>query len=1068
VGVTTDLGSNVYVAGYYTNSGTSAVNLLTYNSVPQSSGYTLAAASAQGAYFVKYSPSGSPLLFTVLSGTGACAGFGVAVDAGSNIYVTGYYTSSGTVTINNLALNSTPQSSGFTLPSSTSNGMFLIKYSSTGSVISFTYLSSTNTIQGLYVNCDAGSNVYVSGFYSGTTPTVNTLTTSPITAGFTMTSGNSYFLKYGPAGGVPSYSSFVTGTFIFSTIAIDAGSNVYVGGGYDVGGPGNYYSFQSSSTPTAAGTFTNNSSTSSVYLLKFRPDGSVTMIFNPNIGSNTLTTKINAVSTDANSNVYVFGYSPAASSLLGATFTGYFFFKANPAFTSIFYSYSNLPLYFSSLTTDGSNVYAYGYNSSSSTVILPHLNSSLPFLPNATLPNGSGTFLLNYSSNGSLLSYNFIAGGQNPAVQSNSLVVVDSGSNVYVGGLYSTSGTCFFSNALSLPPTAGLSTSSGQNAMFNIFYDPTGTLFSFNQINGTGACTSRAVSVDLGSNIYMTGSYTSTSNLLVSNPVYFTIASSGINLPSSTQNAVFLTEYAPSGAVLGLTNLSGSGACVGQGLAVDGLSNVYLTGYYTNTGTSAISNVTPSSTRVASGYTLSASTQNGVFLIKYSNVGNVLSFTNLTGSGACQGFGLATDASSNVFLTGQYTATGGTTINTLVLNSTPQSSGFYFPAAPSAVFFTLEYNSSGTPILLSSIIGSGVCQGRAVTVDLGSNIYTTGSYISTSNVVIPTVPVSTYSIPSTTQNAVFLINYGTNGNVISYTNMTGSGACVGQGLAVDSLSNVYLTGYYTNTGTTSLNNLVLNSTPQSSGQTLPVSSVQSLFVTKYSNTGSVLGSTTLSGTGSCAGLGIACDASSNVIVCGQYATTSNAVVNTLGTTPTAYANLYQTSGWTCPLILSFSPSGSVNSYTSIPTPNLRPYFVGGSTPSTATFQTVTTDASSNIYTFGNIGQTPVYGNAFIVYTNSNATPYNITLPQIGYLNGGTQSPYISYQQSSALKLGPSGTVAPPIFVTLQTPSNPTFISAKKLYNTGLTPLNMYVNNVQTTVTTKQTWEWVTNSWILTQ
>ena len=42
------------------------------------------------------------------------------------------------------------------------------------------------------------------------------------------------------------------------------------------------------------------------------------------------------------------------------------------------------------------------------------------------------------------------------------------------------------------------------------------------------------------------------------------------------------------------------------------------------------------------------------------------------------------------------------------------------------------------------------------------------------------------------------------------------------------------------------------------------------------------------------------------------------------------------------------------------------------------------------------------------------------------------------------------------------------ISLKKLYNTGVTPLQVYVNNIQTTVNTKQTWEWVNSNWIRTQ
>jgi len=55
-----------------------------------------------------------------------------------------------------------------------------------------------------------------------------------------------------------------------------------------------------------------------------------------------------------------------------------------------------------------------------------------------------------------------------------------------------------------------------------------------------------------------------------------------------------------------------------------------------------------------------------------------------------------------------------------------------------------------------------------------------------------------------------------------------------------------------------------------------------------------------------------------------------------------------------------------------------------------------------------------------------------------------------------------------VFVTLQTPASPLLISVKKLYNTGGTPLQIYVNGTQTTISVKQTWEWVNTKWFLTQ
>ena len=80
-------------------------------------------------FIIVYNSSGIVTKFGVLQGgSGDDSANSVTVDSSGNIIVTGYYTSSGTVPVNNLALNSTSQASGYTLPASTGQDMFIIKY----------------------------------------------------------------------------------------------------------------------------------------------------------------------------------------------------------------------------------------------------------------------------------------------------------------------------------------------------------------------------------------------------------------------------------------------------------------------------------------------------------------------------------------------------------------------------------------------------------------------------------------------------------------------------------------------------------------------------------------------------------------------------------------------------------------------------------------------------------------------------------------------------------------------------------------------------------------------------
>ena len=1018
-GVTVDPGSNIYTTGSYISTS----NVLLSNLVPLNLfGNTLPSSGQNAMFIAQYDPSGNITSYTNFSGSAACAGTGLAIDGLSNVYLSGYYTTTGTGVVNNLAFNPTPQSSGFSLPTSSVNSPFLIKYSNTGSVLLFTGFTGTAASQGLGVATDTGSNVFMTGYYNSTgSITINKMALNSVF----QSSGNAYaassvnanyMLVYDPTGNLVAYTNFIgSGASPGLAVTVDPGSNIYTTGSYIA----TSNVILSNLVPFSAQYTLPSSAQNAVYLLEYGPSGAV-------LGLTNLT---------------------GSGACQGQ-----------------------------GLAVDGlSNVYLTGYYTNTGTSAVNNLAlNSTPQSSGFTLPVSSvnAPFIIKYSNTGSALLFTNLSG----SVASQGLAVTtDAGSNVFYGGYYnSASGVTINQLALNstMQSSGNIFPLNAQNTGFMVGYGPTGSVIALTNQIGTGAGRYAGLVVDPGSNIYTTGSYTSTSNVLLSNLVPFSAAGTGFNLPSSTQNTVYLVEYGPSGAVLGLTNLTGSGACQGQGLAVDGLSNVYLTGYYTNTGTSNINNLTLLSNPVAqsSGFTLPVSSVNAPFIIKYSNTGSALSFTNLSGSVASQALGATTDAGSNVFFTGFYNSASSVTINQLALNSTMQPSGNSFFSSTTNAQFLLGYTPTGSLITYGSFAGSGACSGRGIAADASANIFVTGSYISTSSISPRSVPLPIYTIPLSTQNAVFLLKYAPSGNIISYTNLTGSGACQGTALTLDGLSNVYLTGSYTNSGASTVNNLALNSTPQSSGFTLSAAPNAGMFVIRYSNVGTMTSYTNLAGTGACVGLGLATDTSSNVFVCGYYTSASNVVVNTLRTAPTAYANLY-TSIYNAPFVVSYTPSGTVSSYSCVPLAGIQGT-VSGTTPLTfqSYLQTVTTDAGSNVYSFGQMPGTQLVnnGNTFPLYSSANVTPYNYTLinPYTSTAQGNLPTSFAA--AAAAFKFSPSGVVAPPIQVTLQTPASPLLISVKKLYNTGGTPLQIYVNGTQTSISLKQTWEWVNTRWFLTQ
>ena len=98
------------------------------NNTPVRSGYTLPITTGNDMFILKYAPDGTIAAFTTLKGSGSDQGNSITIDSLGKIYVTGFYNSSGVVTINIMGLNSTPVPSAYTLPATSGQDMFLIKY----------------------------------------------------------------------------------------------------------------------------------------------------------------------------------------------------------------------------------------------------------------------------------------------------------------------------------------------------------------------------------------------------------------------------------------------------------------------------------------------------------------------------------------------------------------------------------------------------------------------------------------------------------------------------------------------------------------------------------------------------------------------------------------------------------------------------------------------------------------------------------------------------------------------------------------------------------------------------
>jgi hypothetical protein len=314
--------------------------------------------------------------------------------------------------------------------------------------------------------------------------------------------------------------------------------------------------------------------------------------------------------------------------------------------------------------------------------------------------------------------------------------------------------------------------------------EPGNKLVYSSYLGGTGADFGQAIAVDSQGNAYVTGS-TQSSDFPVLNAEQPTLGGA---------SDAFVAEINISGtAKVYSTYLGGSQADTGQAIKVDGSFNAYLAGYTFSTdfptkNPTQSSNAGGSDAFVAE---LSASTSS-------SPTPALLFSSYLGGGGNDQGLGLALDTSGNIYVTGM----------------TQSGSSSPFPTTPGAYQTTLKGSqnafvtkisapgtSSAPTVQYSSYLGgSAVDQGNGIAVDSSGDAFVVGYTQSTdfpsTNPTQGTLGITGGSTCGTTTCAdAFVTELNPAGSQPLFsTFLGGSGADFGQGIALDSSKNAFVTG----------------------------------------------------------------------------------------------------------------------------------------------------------------------------------------------------------------------------------------------------------------------------------
>jgi len=331
---------------------------------------------------------------------------------------------------------------------------------------------------------------------------------------------------------------------------------------------------------------------------------------------------------------------------------------------------------------------------------------------------------------------------------------------------------------------------------------------------------SNDIAIDTSGNSYITGNFYSAS-----------ITFGSITLNNSGNGDIFVAKLNSSGSWLWANKAGGTDYDKANGISIDTSRNSYITGYYKNTVYFGSSPLTSSGDK-------------DIFIAKMDSNGNWLWAKKAGGTLDDTGMDIAIDTNGYCFMTGYFLSTNSNFGNTILNNSNNQNPDLYIS----------KLDSSGNWNWAKQAQGYSNVYAQNIVTDNNGNSYISGKFM------VNSLTLGSITLTNSGQSDIFVAKMDSNGDWLWAKQAGGASSYTCNDIVMDNSGNIYITGRFGG-------DITFGTTPPT---TLSSNLSGNIYIAKMDSNGNWLWGKGAGGSTSSFCYGLAVDSDENCYVTGIF------------------------------------------------------------------------------------------------------------------------------------------------------------------------------------------------------